>query len=173
MCNEILPQKREREKVSPYHELQIVPLPRRKLKQQPQNENRECRQEKGDCLRRLLIPFEAAFPGTPAAERDQIDCQWNKDAKVIGPELKETGTPECRISHDPPQMGFQYCPGAEMIGRQPREKKGRKQRAGHHLQGMHACVAKELAPSCRIRNQASDAANSFRAEKINNKFQWL
>src|SRR4029450_6571932 len=169
MSNEILPQKREYEKVSPHHELEIVPLPRRKLKQQTRNENRERGQEKGDCLRRLLVPFEAAFPGTPAAERDQEKCKWNKDAKIIGPELKETRTRECRISHDPSQMRFQDIrPGAEMIGGQPREKKTRTQRAGHNLQGMHACVAKQL-----VRNRASDAANSFLAEKINNELQWL
>jgi hypothetical protein len=77
-------------------------LPRRKLKQQTRNENRDRRQEKDDCLRRLLIRFEAAFPGTPPADPDQEKRQWNKDKKVIGPELKETRTPECRISHDPP-----------------------------------------------------------------------
>src|SRR6266540_4584643 len=60
-----------------------------------------------------------------------------------------------------------------MIGGQPCEKKGRKQRTGHDLQSMHARVAKEPAPSCRVRNRASDAANSFRPEKINNEFQWL
>src|SRR4029453_5380857 len=60
-----------------------------------------------------------------------------------------------------------------MIGGQPCEKKGREQRAGHDPQDMHAGVAKELAPSCRIRNQASDAANSFRPERIYDEFGWL
>src|SRR6266496_253086 len=116
MCEEILPQKRKHEKVTPHHELQIVPLPWRKLKQQTRNENRKRGQEKGDCLRRLLIPFEAVFPGTPAAETDQEKCQWNKDAKIIEPELKETRTPKCWIGHDPSQMRFQYRSGAEMVG---------------------------------------------------------
>ena len=38
---------------------------------------------------------------------------------------------------------------------------------------MHACLANELASSCRLRNRASDAANSFRADKFNNEFQRL
>src|SRR5882724_2222547 len=60
-----------------------------------------------------------------------------------------------------------------MVGRQPHKKKGWNQRAGHDPQGMHAGVANELAPFCPVRKRASDAANSFRAEKIHNEFQWL
>src|SRR6266516_2404068 len=60
-----------------------------------------------------------------------------------------------------------------MIGGQPYEEKGWKQRAGHDSQGMHACVANKLARCCRVRNQVPDAANSLRAEKIHNEFQWL
>ena len=38
---------------------------------------------------------------------------------------------------------------------------------------MHACVAKKLAPSRSIRNQASHAVDSFFADELNNEFQLL
>ena len=60
-----------------------------------------------------------------------------------------------------------------MIGGQPNKKTGRKQRAGHNRQGVHTCVANNLAPCCRIPNQGWYAVDSFRPEETNDQFKWL
>src|SRR4029453_2545501 len=68
--NEICPQKRKHEKIAPDHQLEIVPVPCRKPKDQSRDKYCERRQEEGDLLGEFLIPFNARLPHTPTADRD-------------------------------------------------------------------------------------------------------
>src|SRR6516162_4643109 len=65
--NNVAPQKRQNHKVTPHHELQVVPIPGRGLDEIAESENHDRGQHECDIRWRFVAPTPFAFPNTPAA----------------------------------------------------------------------------------------------------------
>src|SRR3954447_4811374 len=68
--NDIAPQERKDDKITPDHELEVVPFPWRGFQKITDRENYNRRHHKGDVRRRFIAPSPASFPNTPADQAD-------------------------------------------------------------------------------------------------------
>src|SRR5437899_6076636 len=63
----VAPQERQNEKVPPYHQLEVVPIPRSGLDEIAERENYDGGHHTSNIRRRLVAPVPFAFPNAPSA----------------------------------------------------------------------------------------------------------
>ena len=73
--DDVAPQERQNEKVPPYHQLEVVPIPRSGLDKITESENYDGRHHASNIRRRLVAPVPLAFPNAPSAEPNKPQRQ--------------------------------------------------------------------------------------------------
>src|ERR1700719_1638390 len=87
--NKMGPQKWQDEEVSPDHELEIVPFPRRQFEKQADQKNHYRREKKNDFLRSFVGPAESISPKPPDTQTNECENERDKNPEVHEPEFEK------------------------------------------------------------------------------------
>src|SRR5947209_6612014 len=116
--DQIAPQIRQDNEVSPDQDFEIVPDPRRRLEAESENKNYGRAENEGDFFRQFASPPKSFLPNAVAKNSDEGQDQRNQDSKVIEPKSKKRHG-ELAASFaalGPTQMKLHHPAGMKMIG---------------------------------------------------------
>src|SRR5215831_3404441 len=200
--NDVAPQERQNQKITPYHELQIVPIPRRRLDKIAESENHDRGEHERDIRRGLVAPTPFALPNTPGAQSNKPQRQRYPQTEVWQPKLQkrrdyavpcflqqQTKTrgrskilrPELEIGRSqfgrilrPTGMPFEHRCRVKLVRSQPNKKRCGDECRDQDRGGVSANrrASENLGPHLWMRNQATDAGNSFVANEVADEIEF-